>query len=188
MSQDREAAEHGVVVAVSRSTDHEFSKSNEERIELVAGLGVAGDAHLGEAVQHLSRVAHDPTQPNLRQVHLLHAELLSELFESGFDVSPGRIGENVTTRGIDLLVLPRGARLRLGGTAVVELAGLRNPCRQLDDFAPGLMAATLEHGEDGELIRKAGVMAVVVTGGVVRAEDAIHVELPAEPHRALEPV
>ncbi len=178
----------GVVTAVSRSAAHTFSKPNRDSIRLLAGLGVEGDAHLGETVKHRSRVARDPTQPNLRQVHLIHAELHDELRAAGFAVEPGQMGENVTTRGLDLLGLPTGTRLHLGPEAVVELTGLRNPCAQLDGLQPGLMAATLARDERGNLIRKAGVMAVVLAGGEVRPGDAIRVELPPEPRRPLEPV
>jgi MOSC domain-containing protein YiiM len=178
----------GLVAAVSRAADHTFSKPNEDRIRLLAGLGVEGDAHLGRTVQHRSRVARDPTQPNLRQVHLIHAELHDALRAHGFDVTPGVIGENVTTRGIDLLGLPVGARLALGAEAVVEITGLRNPCVQLDRFQPGLMAAVLDRDAEGDLVRMAGVMAVVVTSGDVRPGDGISVELPLPPHARLEPV
>jgi len=176
------------VVAVSRAEAHTFSKREEERIRLLAGLGVEGDAHLGRTVQHRSRVARDPSQANLRQVHLIHAELHDALRAQGFDVGPGVMGENVTTRGVDLLALPTGARLRLGDEAVVEVTGLRNPCTQLDGFRPGLMRAVLGRDADGGLVRKAGIMGVVVAGGAVRPGDAIAVELPAGPHRRLEPV
>jgi MOSC domain-containing protein YiiM len=151
-------------------------------------VGVEGDAHAGEKVRHRSRVAADPTQPNLRQVHLIHAELHDELRAAGFDVAAGQMGENVTTRGVDLLALPVGTLLRLGDQAVVELTGLRNPCRQLDGFRSGLMAAVLGRDEAGRLVRKAGVMAVVLAGGVVRPGDAVAVELPPQPHRPLEVV
>jgi MOSC domain-containing protein YiiM len=173
------------VTAVSRAPGHEFSKDPEESIRLLAGLGVEGDAHAGRTVKHRSRVRRDPTQPNLRQVHLIHAELHDELRDGGFDVAAGQMGENVTTRGVDLLALPTGARLRLGGEVVVEVTGLRNPCGQLDTFRPGLMAAVLDRDADGELVRKAGVMAVVVVGGEIRPGDPIEVELPAGPHRPL---
>ncbi|MEO8602290.1 MAG: MOSC domain-containing protein [bacterium] len=163
-------------------------KANERVIRLVAGLGVAGDAHQGETVKHRSRVAVDPSQPNLRQVHLLHAELLDALDGAGFALTPGRIGENVTTRGVDLLGLPIGTRLHLGAAAIIEITGLRNPCVQLDAIQPGLMAATLDRDADGTLIRKAGVMAIVVTGGDVRPGDPIRIEMPAPPHRPLAPV
>jgi MOSC domain-containing protein YiiM len=178
----------GQVTAVSRSATHTFTKPNEDRITLVAGLGVDGDAHAGETVKHRSRVARDPSQPNLRQVHLIHAELHDELRGAGFEVAAGQMGENVTTRGVDLLGLPAGARLRLGEAAVVEITGLRNPCGQLNGVQEGLMAATLDRDPDGNLIRKAGVMGVVLEGGEVRAGDPIRVELPPEPHRPLEPV
>jgi MOSC domain-containing protein YiiM len=178
----------GIVAAVSRSATHTLVKPNEESIRLLAGLGVEGDAHKGETVKHRSRVARDPRQPNLRQVHLIHAELHDGLRANGLDVSPGQMGENVTTRGVDLLGLPKGARLHLGDTAVVEVTGLRNPCAQLDRIQPGLMAATLDRDGQGNLIRKAGIMGVVLADGDVRPGDAIRVELPAEPHRPLEPV
>ena len=178
----------GVVVAVCRSAGHTFTKPTEGVIHLLAGLGVEGDAHLGETVKHRSRVARNPAHPNLRQVHLIHAELHDELAPTGFVVAPGEMGENVTTRGVDLLGLPIGTRLALGADAVVELTGLRNPCAQLDGLWPGLMAATLDRDAQGNLVRKAGVMAVVVTGGAVLPGDPIRVELPPEPHRPLAPV
>ena len=179
---------NGTVIAVSTSPIHSFSKPNQEFIKLIAGLGVEGDAHMGEKVQHRSRVAKDPNQPNLRQVHLIHAELHDELRERGFDVSAGQMGENITTRGIDLLGLPTGARLHIGKTAVVEITGLRNPCYQLDDFQKGLMKAVLDRDEQGNLIRKAGVMGIVLVDGEVDVHDGIRVELPHEPHEPLKPV
>jgi MOSC domain-containing protein YiiM len=157
-------------------------------IRLIAGLGVEGDAHSGPTVKHRSRLARNPNAPNLRQVHLIHSELHDELLARQFNVAPGVMGENITTRGIDLLSLPTGALLRLGDSAVVEVTGLRNPCVQLDGIQTGLMAATLGRDARGKLIRKAGVMSVVITGGDVRTGDLIHVELPKRPHRALEPV
>ena len=178
----------GVVVAVSLSALHEFSKPVQQSIRLLLGLGVEGDAHLGVTVQHRSRVAKDPTQPNLRQVHLVHAELHDELRAGGFQIVPGAIGENITTRGIDLLALPRGARLHIGSSAVVGVTGLRNPWGQLNDYQPGLMAAVLGRDEQGNLVRKTGVMGVVLAAGDVRAGDPIRVELPVEQHQRLEPV
>lgn len=178
----------GLVVAVARAADHTFSKSCEERVRLIAGLGVEGDAHAGATVKHRSRVARDPSQPNLRQVHLIHAELHDELNAAGFAVGPGDMGENVTTRGIDLLELPAGTRLAIGDEAEVEITGLRNPCKQLDRFRTGLMAAVLDRDAEGGLVRKSGVMAVVRAGGDVRPGDAIRVVPPAGPHRRLEPV
>jgi len=176
------------IIAVSLRAGHHFSKTPSLSIRLLTGLGVAGDAHLGETVKHRSRVRKDPTQPNLRQVHLIHAELFDELRAKGFDVQPGDLGENVTTSGLDLLALPAGTRLHLGATAVVEVTGLRNPCIQIDTFQKGLMAATLDKDANGILVRKAGVMSIVIAGGDVRPGDAIRVELPATPHRALAPV
>jgi MOSC domain-containing protein YiiM len=179
---------NGTVTAVSRGATHALSKPNQDSIRLLTGLGVEGDAHLGAAVKHRSRVARDPSQPNLRQIHLIHAELHEELGVAGFAVSPGQMGENLTTRGVDLLALPTGTRLRVGDTAVIEVTGLRNPCVQLERIQPGLMAATLARDEHGELIRKAGVMGVVIAGGEVRRGDTIRIELPPEPRRPLEPV
>ena len=178
----------GTVVAVSRCAAHRFSKPTQLSIRLLEGLGVAGDAHLGVTVKHRSRVAKDPTQPNLRQVHLLHEELIAALRDAGFDVAPGVLGENVTTCGIDLLGLARRTRLHLGDDAVVEVTGLRNPCVQLDRYQPGLMAATLDRDVQGNLIRKAGIMGIVLAGGDVRAGDAIRIEPPAAPHERLLPV
>jgi MOSC domain-containing protein YiiM len=178
----------GIVMAVSSSPAHTMRKPNRDAIRLLAGLGIEGDAHLGETVKHRSRVRRDPTQPNLRQVHLIHAELHDELAVEGLAVLPGEMGENVTTRGVDLLGLSAGARLLLGESAVVEVTGLRNPCTQLDGVRQGLMAATLDRDGHGGLVRKAGVMSVVVAGGEVRPGDPIRVELPPGPHRALEPV
>ena len=176
-----------VVIAVAQGPGHGFSKPTTGAIRLLAGLGVEGDAHAGVTVKHRSRVARDPTQPNLRQVHLLHSELLSELEAHGFALRPGDIGENILTRGLDLLGLPTGARLRIGA-AEIEVTGLRNPCAQLDRFRKGLMAACLDRAPDGSLVRKAGVMGVVLAGGEVRPGDAIRVAMPKGPHRPLQPV
>ena len=178
----------GTIKTISRSEAHDFSKSNQQSITLLAGLGVEGDAHLGKTVQHRSRVAQNPNQPNLRQVHLIHAELFDELQSAGFCVSSGQMGENITTQGINLLNLPTSTRLHLGETAIVELTGLRNPCTQLNDFQPGLMAAVLGRDENGNLIRKAGVMGIVVVGGTVSCGDIVDVQFPPEPHKPLERV
>jgi MOSC domain-containing protein YiiM len=177
-----------IIVAVSLSAGHSFSKPVQDSIRLLAGLGVEGDAHSGETVKHRSRVKIDPTMPNLRQVHLIHAELHEELAAAGFTVSAGQLGENVTTRGVNLLGLPVGTRLHLGKTALVEVTGLRNPCAQIDRFQQGLRSAVLDKGADGRLVRKAGVMGIVLVSEEVRPGDSIQVELPPEPHRLLEPV
>ena len=176
------------VVAVCRSGSHTFSKDIVDAVTLVAGLGVEGDAHAGTTVQHLSRVRRDPTQPNLRQVHLVHAELLAELVAEGFDVGPGAMGENVTTSGVDLLGLATGTMLHLGPDAVVRVTGLRNPCVQLDSLGSGLMKRLVHRGPDGETVRLAGIMGVVEAGGVVRAGDGIEVVPPDGERRPLEPV
>ena len=179
----------GHIVAVARDRDHRFAKPLCRSIQLIAGLGVAGDAHAGATVQHRSRLAKRAAEPNLRQVHLIHAELLDELAATGFAVAPGELGENVTTRGLDLLGFSRGTRLRLGAEAVIEVTGLRNPCMQIDsNIGPGAMAATLERAPDGSLVRKAGVMAIVVAGGEVHAGDAIAVLTQPADRQALEPV
>ncbi len=180
--------EAGVVAAVSMSPTHSFGKAKCDAIRLVAGLGVDGDAHHGATVKHRSRVARDPSQPNLRQVHLISCEIQDELRAAGFDVGPGQIGENITTRGIDLLALPTATRLHIGAAAVVEITGLRNPCYQLDQFQSGLMTALLGRESNGGLIRKAGVMSIVTSSGEVLPGDPIVVELPAPPHKALRPV
>ena len=176
-----------VVTAVSRRAEHHVSKLNQDSIRLVAGIGVEDDAHGGKLVQHRSRVGRDPA-PNLRQVHLIHAELHDELGGRGFRVEAGEMGENVTTRGIELLSLPAGTKLRLGDHAAVEITGLRNPCVQLEGIQEGLMKAVLDRDEQGRLVRKAGVMATVLAGGEIRPGDPISVELPALPHAPLEPV
>ena len=165
-----------------------MSKPTVPSIRLLSALGIEGDAHLGETVKHRSRVARDPSQPNLRQVHLLHMELFDELRRAGFEIAAGQMGENITTSGLYLLALPTGARLHLGEAAVVEVTGLRNPCKQLDGIQPGLMAATLDRDERGDLVRKAGIMSIVIAGGDVRPGDPITVELPPSPHRRLVPV
>jgi MOSC domain-containing protein YiiM len=179
---------NGTVEAVHRSGEHTFTKPPAAAIRLLAGLGVEGDAHNGATVRHRSRVARDPQQPNLRQVHLIHAELHDELQGRGFTVRPGEMGENITTRGVDLLALPAGTRLHLGMEAVIEVTGLRDPCAQLDGLQPGLMAAVLDRDANGELIRKAGIMAIVLTSGEVRGGDAVRVALPPGPHHPLQPV
>ena len=165
-----------------------MAKTEQLSIRLLDGIGVEGDAHAGITVKHRSRVRRDPSQPNLRQVHLIHAELHDDLRKKGFDLAPGEMGENITTRGVDLLGLPKGTLLRIGEEAVVEVTGLRNPCAQLDNIHPGLMSAVLDRDSTGDLVRKAGIMGVVVNGGAVRPGDAIHVQLPAGPHVKLERV
>ncbi|WP_280339966.1 MOSC domain-containing protein [Nocardia neocaledoniensis] len=178
----------GTVIAVSSSGEHTFAKEPRAGIRLLAGLGVEGDAHAGETVKHRSRVAQDPAQPNLRQVHLMPRELFDELGEQGFDVGPGQLGENITTAGLDLLGLSVGTLLRIGPAAVVEVTGLRNPCLQIDMFRAGLLSRVAYRDEDGRVIRKAGIMGVVVAGGPVRPDDVITVEPPEGPHRSLERV
>jgi MOSC domain-containing protein YiiM len=177
------------VISVNRNDEYSFSKPARDQIVLLAGLGVDGDVHAGVTVKHRSRVAADPTAPNLRQVHLIHAELHDELRAHGFDVAAGQLGENVTTRGVDLLGLPRGTVLRFGsGGAAIEVTGLRNPCEQINRFRTGMLKQVLGRAADGTLIRRAGIMAVVLTGGPIRPGDRMAVELPAGPRQALAPV
>jgi hypothetical protein len=176
------------VLAVAASPRHKFSKAPALQISLVAGLGAMGDAHAGVTVKHRSRVAKDPTVPNLRQVHLMHAELFDELAAKGFTVTPGDLGENITTRGIDLLGLAAGTILHIGPQASVRITGLRNPCSQIDKFQKGLMAATLARDSAGKLVRKAGIMSVVLTGGDIAPGDTIRIELPNGPHQPLDVV
>ncbi|MCE7007394.1 MOSC domain-containing protein [Kibdelosporangium philippinense] len=178
----------GVVAAVSRSEEYTFTKPTVDSITLLAGLGVEDDIHQGVTVKHRSRVRRDPSQPNLRQVHLIHQELFDDFRAAGFTVGPGQIGENVTTSGIDLLGLPTGTLLHLGAEAVVEVTGLRNPCAQIDNFATGLLKQVLGKDDAGNVIRKAGIMSVVLIGGIVHTGDQIRVELPAQPHQPLQPV
>lgn len=175
------------VVSVHRSPGHTFSKAAEPQVTLLAGLGVEGDAHAGTTVKHRSRVARNPLEPNLRQVHLIHLELIEELQGLGYDVAPGQLGENITTSGIDLLALPTGALLQLG-EAVIEVTGLRNPCYQIDDFRRGVLAEVVGRDEHGAVVRRAGVMAVVRTGGVVVPGQEIGLVLPEPPHRRLQTV
>ncbi|NEX20706.1 MOSC domain-containing protein [Thiorhodococcus mannitoliphagus] len=177
-----------IVIAVASSERHSFSKQTRPSIRLLAGLGVEGDAHCGATVQHRSHARRDPARPNLRQVHLVQSELFEALAARGFAIDPGGMGENITTRGIDLLSLPQGTELTVGAQVVIQLTGLRSPCAQLDAYRPGLMAAVLDHDPDGRLIHKAGVMGVVVNGGTLAVGDAIRVRLPAEPYHGLEPL
>ncbi|GGX13887.1 MOSC domain-containing protein [Streptomyces chryseus] len=178
----------GTVTAVSSNGEYTFTKPNRGIVTLLTGLGVEGDVHAGTTVKHRSRVAQDPTQPNLRQVHLIHGELFDELRREGFTVQPGELGENITTSGIDLLGLPEGTLLHIGDEAVVEVTGLRNPCRQIDAFQDGLLKQVVGRDAQGNIVRKAGIMGVVKAGGVVRPGDRLEIVLPAEPHRPLERV
>jgi MOSC domain-containing protein YiiM len=178
----------GRVVAVARDGEHRFSKQLVAEIAILNGLGVEGDVHQGVTVKHRSRVAADPTQPNLRQVHLIHSELFDELRDKGFEVNPAEMGENIATEGIDLLALPRGTLLSIGTDVVLQVTGLRNPCAQIERFQPGLLAAVLDRGPNGEVIRKAGIMTIVREGGIVRQGDLITTQLPPPPYLPLERV
>lgn len=163
-----------------------MSKTNASSIELLQGLGVAGDAHMGTTVKHRSRVAKDPTQPNLRQVHLIHLELLDELKAKGFELAPGAMGENITTSDIALLDLPKHTILHIGSSAQIQITGLRNPCYQLDGIQKGLMKAVLDKDEQGQLIRKAGIMGIVLASGEIKTGDKIEIILPPLPHTQLQ--
>ncbi|MEU3510430.1 MOSC domain-containing protein [Streptomyces longwoodensis] len=178
----------GTVTAVSSNGAYSFTKPNRDSIRVLAGLGVEGDVHAGVTVKHRSRMAQDPTQPNLRQVHLIHEELFTEVGADGYEVAPGELGENITTRGLDLLGLPVGTLLHIGDSAVLEVTGLRNPCRQIDRFQDGLLKRVVGRDEHGNVVRKAGIMSVVKEGGVVRPGDTIDVRLPDGPHRPLDRV
>lgn len=178
----------GTVTAVSSNGEYSFTKPNRPGITLLAGLGVEGDVHAGVTVKHRSRMAQDPTRPNLRQVHLIHEELFQELAEKGFTVGPGDLGENITTRGVDLLGLPTGTLLHIGTEAVVEVTGLRNPCSQIDAFQDGLLKQVVGRDETGAVVRKAGIMGIVRAGGAIRPGDLVKTELPDGPHRPLERV
>ncbi|WP_251443188.1 MULTISPECIES: MOSC domain-containing protein [unclassified Microbacterium] len=172
----------GRVVAVHSSPVHGFSKAPRGEIALVEGVGVVGDAHAGPTVQHRSRVAADPSQPNLRQVHLIHEELFADLRAAGHEVAPGSLGENITTGDVDLLALPVGTRLRIGSQAVVTVTGLRNPCQQINDFQPGLLKQVVRTDDEGRVVRLAGVMGIVSRSGSVAPGDPIQVKLPPPPH------
>ena len=177
-----------VIASLSKSAEHQFSKQPADWLDLIAGEGVLGDAHRGTTVKHRSRVALDPSQPNLRQLHLIAAELLDELGREGFALEPGDLGENVLTRGLDLMTLPRGTLLRIGPDAQLELTGLRNPCGQIEAFRPGLLAKVAWRSDDGAIVRKAGVMAIVTAGGRILQGDPIAVTLPPHPHEPLDRV
>ncbi|MEM9516941.1 MAG: MOSC domain-containing protein [Actinomycetota bacterium] len=173
------------VLSTHCSKEHSFTKAPAERLELEAGVGVVGDAHAGAQVQHRSRVTADPTRPNLRQVHLIHSELFESVRAAGFDVGPGDLGENITTRNVDLLALPVGSILAIGPDVVLSVTGLRNPCAQIDSFRPGLLSQVVVRDPAGALVRLAGVMSVVIRGGTVRRGDDISVALPPTPHHQL---
>ncbi|MEB2630737.1 MOSC domain-containing protein [Peribacillus frigoritolerans] len=187
MNDEKMGSASGVVIAVSKSDKHTFSKENCNSIKLLKGLGVEGDAYLGKTVKHRSRVAANPNQPNLRQVHLIHSELLDELKDS-FNVAAGQMGENITTKGIDLLELPKDSLLYIGEMAVIKVTGLRNPCAQIDQFKSGLMNAVLDRDQQGNLIRKAGIMSIVLESGEVHPGDQVRIQLPPLPHAPLERV
>ena len=178
----------GIVTAGSSNGEYSFTTPNRDSITLLAGLGVENDVHAGVTVKHRSRVAQDPTQPNLRQVHLIHEELFAEVSAQGFKVVPGDLGENITTRDIDLLGLPVGTLLHIGDHAVLEVTGLRNPCLQIDNFQDGLLKQVVGRDEAGSIVRKAGIMSIVKEGGAVRPGDTIKAVLPSGPHRPLERV
>ena len=177
---------NGTVIGVFRKEDYSFSKDAQEELTLVKGKGVEGDAHFGELVKHRSRVARNPNQPNLRQVHLLPIELFEELENTGYSVNPGELGENITTKGIDLIELPLGTLLQIGKDVSLQVTGLRDPCYQIDDFKKGLLSKVVYSDDEGNLILKAGIMTVVLEGGRIKLNDEIVVELPLKPFKKLE--
>jgi len=178
---------NATVIAVASDSEHNFSKITKPAITLVAGFGVKGDAHAGVTVKHRSRVAKDPSQPNLRQVHLIHQELFEDLSKQGYEVVAGQMGENVVTRGISLLDLPTGTKLEIG-EAIIEITGLRNPCHQLNQIKDGLMQKLVFKTENGDVVRLCGVMAIVLRGGDIKEGDEIQVILPKKPYIALQKV
>jgi len=172
------------VMSVNQAARHDVRKTPVAALHLRSGLGADGDAHYGATVQHRYDRRRDPSRLNLRQVHLIGAELLEELGRAGYRIAPGDLGENITTADIDLASLPAATRLHIGSSAVLELTGLREPCVLLDRIAPGLRLAAC--GErSGETILRHGAMAIVVAGGEVRAGDAIEISLPPSPHRPM---
>lgn len=176
------------VVSLSTSPTHSMSKKKVTQVELIKGIGISGDAHAGKKVKHRSRVRQNPDQPNLRQVHLIHSELFEELSTKGFMIKAGEMGENITTKGIDLLALSKGCILSIGSDVKVEITGLRNPCDQLNGLQEGLLNAVLDKDGNGKLIRKAGIMGVVLTSGIVKNGDKIIEFYQPEKHQALERV
>ena len=169
------------VIAVSRKATHKFSKNNQLAIDLVAGFGVSGDAHYGQTVQHRYDKKKDPNRPNLRQVHLIQSELFDWVANKGYAIAPGDLGENITTRGIDLLALPLGTRLKLGESAIVELTGLRHPCKLINSLGQNLMDVMKDSTPKGEMRPKAGVMSVVIESGKIMPDDEVVVFLPNGP-------
>lgn len=176
-----------IVIAVASDSKHNIIKPIRESVRLIAGWGVEGDAHAGKTVQHRYDKRRNPDAPNLRQVHLMHSELFDQVSGLGLSVKPGQMGENITTRHIDILNLPRGTQLRIG-EAVIEITGLRNPCKYLNQIAPGLLKACLGKHEDGTNFPHSGVMGVILADGEVKAGDEIHIITPPKPHERLKPV
>lgn len=93
---------------------------------------------------------------------MIHHELIQELSEKGFHVAPGVLGENITTQGIDLLALPEDTILRFPSGAEIQITGLRNPCPQIENFEKGLLSQVLDRDEQGNVVRKAGIMGIVL--------------------------
>ena len=154
------------VVGLSIDDGHHFSKRAVERVTMVAGVGIEGDVHAGPLVQHRSRVRVDPNQPNLRQVHLIDDAVFAVAASAGFEIDHGDLGENVTVSGLDVHGLAVGTMLRLGESAFVAVTGLRNPCGQINGLRPGLLDV-LRRADGGDIVRRAGIMGVVVRGGEV---------------------
>lgn len=177
---------NATVISVSRSSGHSFRKACEESINLIEGFGVEGDVHAGKKIKHTFLAKEDPDRKNIRQIHLIAAELFTELKGKGFNVDPGQLGENITTEGIDLLSLPTGTLLHIGNGAVIELTALRQPCIQIDEFQQGLLKEVVYKDSGGNIIRKVGVMGVILVSGAVSPNDEIIVETPDKPHHKLD--
>jgi MOSC domain len=184
MSQSDALSLQGTVVAVAADRGHRFSKPTRDRIVLLEGHGVEGDAHAGPFVRHRYLARRRPRVPNLRQVHLIPSELFRSLSEAGFEVAAGDLGENITTTGLDLERMPLGTLIEFGLMAMIELTGLRTPCVLIDRFQAGLKRQVLSSDETGPPF-KCGVLGVVRSGGPVAAGDAARARLPSSRFRTL---
>jgi len=165
------------VLSVSMSSSHGFSKRPTDYIYLLSGCGVQGDVHCSGAA----------SSNNKRQVHLIASELLTELARKdskgrAYIISPGALGENITTKGIDLVGLNEGTRLHFGDGddhAIVRITGLRNPKKRLDEWPKGLLDRCAMKNKKGEITgRKIGVMGIVEEDGFVQPGHMVYVEKP----------
>jgi hypothetical protein len=96
MPEAHDLSLEGKITAVAADLGNHFSKPVQDRIVLLEGHGVQGDAHAGPFVRHRYLARGRPRLPNLRQVHLIPAELFAFLAEAGFEVAAGDMGENIT--------------------------------------------------------------------------------------------